>query len=382
MTVAHRASATGTATATARGDHRLSTRVEEEFLLLDRDTGVNLGVSERVVAALPQTVRGHSRLELRRSMIKMVTPMETDLATLRRALLRHRRTAAVAARTVGANLVAVGATPVDEPHPAVPASPRFYEMARRFGPVAADPALCSCHIHVGVPDRELAVRVCNRLRVWLPVVQALSANSPFYTGLDTGHASWRSIQLQRWPGVGPTPHFDSVADYDATVAALVTSGVMIDDVMVSWYARPSRTRPAVEIRAGDVCLTAQDTLLLTALVRALVSTAIDDELAGIPAPAVRDCLVSAAHWRAAHDGLEALLLDLRVDALRPAWHVVDELMATVSPALLRSGDLELVVTELARLRRQGTGATRQRRLLQRMGDLPAVLARMGQRIAQ
>ena len=65
-------------------------------------------------------------------------------------------------------------------------------MVQRYGPVALDPAPCGCHVHDGVPDRELAVQVCNRLRVWLPVIQALTANSPFYPGANTGHASWRS----------------------------------------------------------------------------------------------------------------------------------------------------------------------------------------------
>jgi carboxylate-amine ligase len=73
----------------------------------------------------------------------------------------------------------------------------------RTGPVALDPALCGCHVPVGgVPDRDLGMRVRNRLRVWLPIVQSLTANSPLCAGADTGHASWRSVQLTRWPGVG------------------------------------------------------------------------------------------------------------------------------------------------------------------------------------
>jgi glutamate---cysteine ligase / carboxylate-amine ligase len=110
------------------------------------------------------------------------------------------------------------------------------------------------------------------------------------------------------------------------------------------------------------------------LVRALVATAIEDIRAGIPAPQVRDCLLAAAHWHAAHDGLGGTLIDLRSGRERPAWDVVDDLFATVGPALLRSGDLHLVLAEMRRLRRQGTGAARQRGVIQRGGDLHAVLA--------
>ncbi|CCH19830.1 Protein of unknown function [Micromonospora lupini str. Lupac 08] len=129
----------------------------------------------------------------------MVTPVCTDLAELRAHLVALRRAAADAAQNAGARLVAVGATPVRESHRTVPDEPRYHAMSRRFGPVAHDPAVCGCHVHVGLPDRELAVQVCNHLRPWLPIVQALTANSPLHDGADTGHASWRSLQLQRWP---------------------------------------------------------------------------------------------------------------------------------------------------------------------------------------
>jgi carboxylate-amine ligase len=348
--------------------------VEEEFLLLDPDTGVNAAVAEQVVAGLPDALRDRSRLELRRSMVEMVTPVCTELADLATHLARNRRVAAEAARAAGARLVAVSATPVGDPQSAVPPKPRYQEMVQRYGPIALDPALCGCHVHVGVPDRETAVQVCNRIRVWLPIIQALTANSPFYAGADTGHASWRSVQLTRWPGVGPTPYFDTAADYDATVAELVASGVMIDDAMVYWYARPSARYPTVEIRVGDVCLTTGDTVLVAALVRALVATMIDEVRAGAPMPRMRDCVLSAAHWHAAHDGLDDTLMDPRGGGLRPAWDIVDDLLTMVSPALVRHRDVDVVLAGLARLRSDGTGAARQRRIHRRTGEITAVLA--------
>jgi carboxylate-amine ligase len=253
-------------------------------------------------------------------------------------------------------------------------------MSHRFGPVAHDPAVCGCHVHVGVPDRELAVQVCNHLRPWLPVVQALTANSPLHDGRDTGHASWRAIQFDRWPSVGPTPHFDSVADYDRTVRDLVDAGIMLDPEMVYWYARPSVAYPTVEIRVGDVCPTVDDTVLVAGLLRALVATAAEDVRTGRPAPRLRDCLVAAAHWRAAHDGVDGDLVDLRAGGSRPAWELIDELVATVTPALAGFGDLDLVTRQLDRLRRDGNGATRQRRILAHTdGDVRAVLAELAAR---
>jgi carboxylate-amine ligase len=353
-------------------DH-LTLRVAEEFLLVDPTTGLNVPLAERVLGALPGDVRERSRPGPTAGTVEMVTSVCADPSQLRGQLARYRRMAGAAAATAGARLVAVGAPPVDDPHRSLPDRPR----------VELDQALCGCHVHVGVAHRELAVRVCNRLWVWLPVIQALTANSPFRAGADTRHTSSRSMQLARRPGAGPTRSFESAADYGATVAALISSGLMIDDETVHWYARPSASYPAVEVRVGDVCPTADDTVLVAALIRALVATMIDDDRAGVPIEDVRDCVLSAAHWRAAHDGLDGALLDLRLGGvLRPAWELVGELLATVSPALLHHGDIELVVTQLARLRRQGTGAARQRRVYGRTGDINAVVADLGRQTIQ
>ncbi|MEU1591120.1 glutamate--cysteine ligase [Micromonospora sp. NPDC005710] len=351
----------------------LTLGVEEEYLLLDPDSGRNLPVADQVLAALHGHARDQSRQEFRHSMVEMVTPVCADLTELRAHLVSLRRSAAEAATAAGARLVAVGATPVAEPHRTVPDEPRYHAMSRRYGPVAHDPAVCGCHVHVGLADRELAVQVCNHLRVWLPVIQAITTNSPLHDGYDTGHASWRSMQLERWPSIGPTPYFDSVADYDHTVDQLIAAGIMLDASMVYWYARPSPTYPTVEVRVGDVCTEVDDAVLVAALVRSLVATLADDVRAGVTAPDVRDCLVAAAHWRAAHDGLDGELIDLRGGGTRPAWALVDDLMAVTAPALLRHGDLGYVLAQLARLRRDGTGAARQRQVLEHAGDLGAVL---------
>ncbi|WP_431729278.1 carboxylate-amine ligase [Verrucosispora sp. TAA-831] len=352
----------------------LTVGVEEEFLLLDPATGESLPVAGQVRAALHGDARRQSRQEFRHSMVEMVTPVCTELTELREHLLTLRRAAADAARAAGASLVALGATPVRDGHRSVPDEPRYHAMSRRFGPVAHDPAVCGCHVHVGLPDRELAVQVGNHLRVWLPVLHAVTVNSPLHDGYDTGHASWRSMQLERWPSLGPTPYFASAAEYDATVADLVEAGIMLDPAMVYWYARPSSNYPTIEIRVGDVCPSVDDTVLHAALVRALVATMVDDIRRGTPAPRLRSCLVAAAHWRAAHHGLDGDLVDLRTTRPRPAWDLVADLLTTVSPALTAHGDLDYVVRQLDRLRRIGTGAARQRLLLDDTdGDIPALL---------
>lgn len=251
--------------------------------------------------------------------------------------------------------------------------PRYAQMAERFGAIADTPGLCGCHVHVGVCDRDLAVQVCNHLRPWRPVLQAMTANSPNSDGRDTGHASWRSVMWARWPSTGPTPYFRDLAHYEETVERLVASGVMMDAGMIYWYARPSANYPTVEVRVGDVCPTADNVTLVAGLVRGLVATVIDDIRAGRPAADVPDGLLAAAHWRAAHDGLEGDGVDPVTGTVGRAWEFVQRLVDRVRPALDRHGDSALVDDLLAGLRALGTGAERQRRA-RHEGGLREVLA--------
>ena len=102
--------------------------------------------------------------------------------------------------------------------------------------IAHEQGICGCHVHVAVPSREAAIRVSNRLRPWLPLLLALTANSAVYRNTDTGYASWRSVLWARWPSA-PPPHFDSADEYDGMVAMLQHAGAMLDDGMVYWDVR-------------------------------------------------------------------------------------------------------------------------------------------------
>jgi len=343
--------------------------VEEEFLLLDPATGENRGAADKVLADLPGPVRDRGHHEFRPCMVEMITDVCTRLDDLTGQLITGRRAASAAADGHGAALVAIGATPVAERMRGPSDDGRFRDIVRHYGPIARDPAVCGCHVHVGVDDPEQAVAICTRLRRWLPVIQAVAVNSPLFEGGDTGYASWRSIQLDRWPSLGPWPHLRSVAEFERTVATLIASGEMLDRSMVLWHARPSAAFPTVEVRVTDVCAEVCDTVLVAALVRGLVDTLAD----GPDEPEIPDVVLNAAHWNAARDGLRGTLLDARTGLARPAWDLVGDLVGLVLPALRRHGDLEVVTAGLDRIRREGTGAERQRRVFRQSGSVAVVL---------
>jgi len=212
----------------------------------------------------------------------------------------------------------------------------------------------------------------NHLRPWLPVLLALSANSPFDRGRDTGYAARRAVEMSRFPGAGVPPWSASAAEWDARVAALVEAGVLVDGAMTFWLARPSPRWPTVEVRAADAAATADEALLQAALVRGLVGAALADLEAGREAPRADAQMCAAALWNAARHGLDRTLTDPVARRPVPAWRRVDDLVARAAPALAATGDLDTVLTLLEAVRRAGTGADRQRRAARRGGPRAAV----------
>ncbi|MFD6984420.1 glutamate--cysteine ligase [Streptomyces sp. NPDC059956] len=349
--------------------------VEEEYLLLDPDTAVPTPLVEEVrrragLGALAD--QGEVQDELLQAQIEVATPVCWNLEEVGGHLLRLRHALASAAEASGCRVAATGAAPVRGVLPVpVTRTPRYLRMEGEARQLVDEHLICGMHVHVGIPDAETGVAVLNRIRVWLPTLLAMSANSPLWDGRDTGFASWRTIVFSRWPVSGLPPHFDGIADYERRLEALVASGVIADRGQVYWQARLSDRYPTVEVRCLDVQLRPDDAVMLAGVVRALVATAIAEEKAGMPpAPAGDPEVLQAANWHAARYGLNGTLMgpDGRP---RSSGDALCALMRHITPALEDSGDLREVSALSHRLLREGTPADRQRRALAD-GGLPAL----------
>lgn len=329
--------------------------VEEEFHVVDAGTGELEPAARRVLRA------ADAEPELHRSMVETATGVHTDLTGLRADLLAKRRSLVEAAGRLGLAVVAAGSVPGSGAGPsAVYPDERYERMAQEYRQLVDEQQVAACQVQVGVPDRDLAVRITRRIREWLPALLALSVSSPFFAGQDTGYASYRTVVTSRWPTVGPPPDLDSDAQYQRVVETLVASGVISDAGMVYFDARPSARYPTVEVRIADSCPRVDDAVLLTALSRGLVTVAAEEDAAGRPLPEAPQVLLRAATWRAARSGLSGHLVDPATRSALPAGARVDALMAHVRPALEARGEWEIAVDLLEDLRARGTSATRQR----------------------
>ena len=361
---------------TVRAAGAITLGVEEEFVLLDPSTGAT-------VLAGPDLVRmlgGEPGIqqELMRFQVETGTRVCTGLDDLGRELIRLRRLAAAAAASLGCRLVASGVAPYRTPGlAAVTGQPRYQELARRYGPVVAEAGTCGCHVHVGVPSRDLGVQVLARLRPWLAPLLAVSANSPIAGGRDTGWASWRHVIQARWPTAVPPAAWPDAAAYDAAVRRLIGQGAALDERNVYFLARLSPRYPTVEVRVADVCLDAGTAVLLAGLTRALVATALAEARRGTPAAAAPARQVAAALAAAARQGLAGAGADPVTGQAVGALALRARLLDHVYPALRDHGDTETITRLLRRLDQQGTGADRQRALFTSAASTPAFITALG-----
>jgi carboxylate-amine ligase len=346
--------------------------VEEELLLVDVDSGEPRAVSGAVLASDRGLDGCGLEQELQLEQLEIATRPESAMPKLAAEIRRWRAEAAHRASQAGAVPVALATSPLPV-SPSLSPGGRYHWMREEFALTTQEQLTCGCHIHVAVESEEEGVGVLDRIRPWLAPLVALSANSPFWQGRDTGYASYRSRVWGRWPSAGPVEVFGSAKRYHEQVRALLGTGTLLDEGMIYFDARLSRHYPTVEVRVADVCLEAEDTVLLATLVRGLVETAARAWCAGEPPDAAGIGLLRLASWRAGRSGLDDQLVQPLVWTPAPVERVVRSLVDHVGEALDDTGDLGLVEERLAELLKRGSGARRQREVFERTGELGAVV---------
>ncbi|MBZ4320922.1 carboxylate-amine ligase [Streptomyces huiliensis] len=349
--------------------------VEEEFLLVDPATRGVVAAGSRVVARAAPALGACVSGEFTECQVEGKTPPCARMDELRAELLRVRTGLAAAARAEGLRLCASG-TPViggDGCRTEIGGHPRYRAGLLQYRRMLDDFAVCALHVHVHLPDRETAVLVGNHLRPWLPLLVAMSANSPFHEGRDTGYAAWRPVIRGRFPCLGPPPYAESLADHLRQAEAMAATEAVLEPGMPFWDVRPNPALPTLEVRTMDVQPDVDGTVALTALIRALVVTAARRVVDGDPGPRTGAELLRAAYWRAARDGWSGDGFDAPTGRRLPPSAQAGRLFRHLRPVLRAYGDEERAAAFLRRLDAHGSAAERQRALLAARPRLEAVV---------
>lgn len=340
--------------------------VEEEFQLTDPETGALSPAvdSVRQAAEAEDRLRGLLVPELLQPCVELVSPVFPGSARLAEELPVLRRRLGDLAEECGVGLVASGShpfsSPLDQP---LTRGERHAEVEREMGWVARTQSIFGLHVHVAVPDEEAAIRATNELARRVPLLLALSANSPFWRGTDTRLSSTRIKVFELFPRSGLPPVFRSWREFERYVDILVAAGSIPDYSWCWWDARPHPGFGTVELRAPDVQTSPRYTAALAALVQCLVARACRE---GPVPPEEPRQLVEENKWRATRYGLDARLYnaDRETGAREAARGLVEEL-GDISQDLGCEPELRGILEIAAR----GNGAELQRTALKKSGSL-------------
>lgn len=348
--------------------------VEEEYQIIDP---VTRDLSSTLMQLLPEARKRLAdavKPELLLSQIEVVTPVCRTLAEVREELKRLRGGLLAAADSIGVRIAASATHPFGRWQDQEITPLDYYEILQRnFQYLSREQSIFACHVHVGMDDQEEAIQVMNHVRGWLPLLLALTGNSPFYNGVDTGYESFRTELWARWPFSGPPNYFASLAEYENLIKLLTLPGTIEDAHGIYWDMRLSTRFKTIEVRIADVCLTIEETLMVTGLVRALIQTCHKLVLQEEPALPFRPEILRVTNWQAARYGLKARLLDPRAEKIIPARQLLEKFLHFIEPALQETGDWETVCEAVERILREGTGATRQRAIYNQTGRLEDVV---------
>lgn len=351
------------------GQHRfgasppLSLGVEEELLLVD-ERNCLAPVAEAVIEAFEPGGREHVSTEIFAAQLELKTAVCGDAGAALDDLTRMRRLAAAA----GARLLGSGLHP-DDPSEATLVDKKRYEPVKKDLVSLLRTPPCGLHVHVGMPDPETAVRVANALRHRLPLLQALTANSPFREGEDSGLASARAAVVASYPRFEMPREFRDYAEFLEVADQLITAAGVDDYTYIWWDVRPHPKLGTVEVRGMDVQTEVAGNAAVAALIQALAAREI--EVPAAPGPA-REAL-EESYYQAGRYGLEARLM-VDAETAAPAREVARRVLDEVRPQARELGGEE-ALAEIERILPEGNGADRQRRLHAELG-MPGLLRRL------
>ena len=347
---------------------------EEEVMLLDpRDWSLAYEI-DRVLEAIPAELEERVSRETQGSVLELATvPHEgvagvaAELLSMRRELDRHLATLGLKPASAGTHPFTVWQETV------VSSGARYQEVYGSMRELARREPTFALHVHVGVPDPERGIRLVNRMRAHVPLLLALSVNSPFWQGRDTGLASARTPLFQAFPRVGIPRVFRDYAEWVKAVELLIRCGAFAEPTFLWWDVRPQPRFGTVEVRVLDAQTTVGETVALAALVQSIARLELEGGYVSAELVQSQEVL-DENRFLAARDGMDASLIDPGLGRRVPARQQLAELLEACAPhaaALGCDGELGTVERMLRR-----TGAERQVALAREADRLPGLVRMM------
>jgi carboxylate-amine ligase len=347
--------------------------IEEEFQVIDPVTRELRSHMHQIVEGGKVVLKEQVKAEMHQSVVEVGTNICKDVGEARKEVTYLREMVARLAQKQGLVIAAAGTHPFSRwQDQLITDHPRYEEIIREMQDAARSNLIFGLHVHVGIEDRETGIRLMNQARYFLPHIFALSTNSPFWEGRNTGFKSFRTKVFDKFPRTGIPDEFSSAAEYDAYIQLLVKTNCMDNAKKVWWDIRLHPFFNTIEFRICDIPMLIEETITLAAIMQGVIAKLYRLMQYNLSFRTYSRALINENKWRAARYGIENKLIDFGKEEEVETKLLVEEITEFIDEVVDELGSRN-EVNHVFEMMKNGTGADRQLDVYAKTGDLKKVV---------
>ena len=347
--------------------------IEEEYQVIDPKTLELTSHDQKIVEEADKVLKDQVKAEMHQAVVEVGTNICSDIEDARKQVTDLRKNMCEIAGNLGFGIGAASTHPFSAwqaqlitPHP------RYEGIINELQDTARSNLIFGLHVHVGIEDRNMGLHIANSIRYFLPHIYALSTNSPFWEGCNTGFKSFRPKVFDKFPRTGIPDYFESLSDYNDYIDLLIKTGCIDEATKIWWDIRIHPKFPTIEIRICDIPLTVDETITIAALIQAIVAKLVQLRQKNMNYMSYKRTLITENKWRASRYGIEGSLIDFGKEAQVPLPDLIAEFVDLVDDVLDELDSRE-EVENVFNLLKKGTGADRQLKVYEETGDMKKVV---------
>lgn len=346
--------------------------VEEEYMVLDKDTYELRSHEQLIVHEGQKLIKDKVKAEMHQAVVEVGTHICHDIDEAYEDVALLRKTISNVASGIGLRLGAAGTHPFSHWESQLTTDHvRYHEIINELQEAARSNLIFGLHVHVGMESRELANHIANSTRYFLPHVFALSTNSPFWEGRQTGYKSFRTKVFDKFPRTGIPDAFDSIEAYDNYVKMLIKTNCIDNAKKIWWDLRVHPFYNTVEFRICDVPMTVDETIAIAALFQAICARIYMLRSKNLNFIQYSRALVNENKWRASRYGIDGYLIDFGKEEEVNTRALIYELLDFLEPVIDHLGSRHRI-NHVHKILEQGTGADRQLAVFEQSKSLKEV----------
>src|SRR5213080_143749 len=354
-------------------DHLFTLGIEEEFQIIDPETRELRSHIQQILDGGKMMLQERVKPELHQSIVELGTEICSDARDARQQVVNLRTELAKLAAQHGLKIASAGTHPFSHwMDQLITVHERYATIVKDMQQIARSCLIFGLHVHVGIPDREEGIDIMNQARYFLPHLYALSVNSPFWLGQNTGLKAYRQMIFERFPRTGIPDAFESLSEYDDFLKLLVATNCIDNAKKIWWDIRLHPFFDTIEFRICDAQTRVDDTIALAALMQAIVLKLQKLRRYNVTFRSYPRRLIDENRWRASRYGIDGKLIDFGRKCEMDERELLHEMLEFVAPEVEELGN-QAELAHIEKIIREGTGADRQLAVWEQTHEIKAVV---------